>query len=52
MSDNDSNFIAADSAINRPGPYLARVISHLDPTYMGTLEVEILRPGGGGNGTG
>jgi Type VI secretion system/phage-baseplate injector OB domain len=30
----------------RPGPFLARVISHLDPTYMGILEVEILRPTG------
>lgn len=25
------------------GPFLAKVISHMDPTYMGTLEVEILR---------
>lgn len=25
------------------GPYLAKIISHLDPTYMGMLEVEILR---------
>jgi hypothetical protein len=30
----------------RPGPYLATVIGHLDPTYMGGLEVEILRPAG------
>jgi hypothetical protein len=52
MATNDSNFISADSPINRPGPYLARVISHLDPTYMGMLEVEILRPGGGSNETG
>lgn len=28
------------------GPFLARVVSHLDPTYMGMLEVEILRPVG------
>lgn len=26
-----------------PGPYLARIISHLDPKYMGTLQVELLR---------
>lgn len=52
MSNTDSNFISASSPESRPGPYLARVISHLDPTYMGTLEVEILRPGGGSNGTG
>ena len=25
------------------GPYLAKVISHLDPTYMGTLEVTLLK---------
>lgn len=30
----------------RPGPYLAKVVSYLDPTYMGMLEVEILRPVG------
>jgi hypothetical protein len=29
-----------------PGPFLAKVISHLDPNYMGGLEVEILRPVG------
>ena len=27
----------------KPGPFLAKVISHLDPNYMGGLEVEILR---------
>lgn len=26
-----------------PGPYLARIIGHLDPKYMGTLEVELIR---------
>lgn len=31
----------------KPGPFLATVVSHLDPNYMGGLEVEILRPGGG-----
>jgi hypothetical protein len=25
-----------------PGPFLAKVISHLDPTYMGMLEVQLL----------
>jgi len=29
-----------------PGPFLASVVSHQDPTYMGILEVEILRPSG------
>lgn len=27
----------------KAGPYLAKVVSHLDPSYMGTLEVELLR---------
>ena len=26
-----------------PGPFLAKVVSHLDPTYMGCLEVQIMR---------
>ncbi len=30
-----------------PGPFLAKVVSHLDPTYMGSLEVQILREVGG-----
>ena len=29
-----------------PGPYLAKIISHLDPSYMGTLEVQILHESG------
>ena len=31
------------SAEQKPGPFLAKVISHLDPTYMGTLQVQLLR---------
>lgn len=34
----------------KPGPFLARVVSHLDPNYMGGLEVQILRPVGGEQG--
>lgn len=33
----------------RPGPYIAIVRSHLDPTYMGGLEVELLTRTKGGN---
>ena len=29
-----------------PGPHLARVVGHLDPSYMGTLKVRILRDRG------
>ena len=35
---------AADDS--KPGPFLARIVSHLDPYYMGTLEVELLHPTG------
>jgi len=28
------------------GPFLAKIVSHLDPKYMGGLEVELLRPAG------
>ena len=38
--------ISTKIAQPRPGPFLAKVVNHLDPTYMGTLEVEILRPVG------
>jgi len=43
---------AADPAA-KPGPFLATVVSHLDPNYMGALEVEILGPVGsdGSEGT-
>ena len=29
--------------LTSPGPYLAKIVSHLDPTYMGTLQVELLQ---------
>jgi hypothetical protein len=35
---------------SQPGPFLAKVISHLDPNYMGGLQVEILRPVGNESG--
>lgn len=39
---------------NQPssGPFLAKVVSHLDPTYMGTLEVQLLRPVGNSDSEG
>jgi len=27
-----------------PGPFLAKIVNHLDPTYMGSLEVTVLKP--------
>ena len=35
-----------DTAKIDSGPLLAKVVSHLDPTYMGRLEVELLRNAG------
>lgn len=34
---------------NNPGPYEAIVVSHLDPQYMGALQVELLKRGEAGN---
>jgi hypothetical protein len=36
---------------NNPGPFLAKVISHLDPTYMGSLEVQLLHEVGNDPGS-
>lgn len=38
--------IASSQPAPTPGPYIARVVSHMDPTYMGGLEVELMRPVG------
>ena len=43
---NDQTKISAQGSEPRPGPFLARVISHMDSTYMGMLQVELLRPTG------
>jgi hypothetical protein len=34
--------VATGSGSQNPGPFLARIVSHLDPTYMGSLEVQLL----------
>lgn len=31
------------SPLGRPGPFLAEVVNHLDPTYMGMLEVSLYK---------
>ena len=51
MSTNDNEFeeYSTPHTAPRPGPFLARVVSNFDPTYMGILEVEILKPVGGTN---
>ena len=34
--------VATGSGGGSPGPFLAKVVSHLDPNYMGSLEVQLL----------
>jgi hypothetical protein len=53
MSDqNDINASDVSQPTPMPGPFLATVVSNIDPTYMGRLEVELLRPVGGSGGEG
>lgn len=42
----DINKISQDRIRPNSGPFLAKVVSYLDPDFMGSLEVEILRPVG------
>lgn len=43
MSDHRITRTSNNAGSNKdPGPFLARVVSHLDPNYMGGLEVQIL----------
>jgi hypothetical protein len=44
---SDTNQISSSPKLSSPGPYIARVVSHLDKTYMGQLQVELLRTGSG-----
>lgn len=53
MANNDTVDVARGSEPDpKPGPFLAKVISHLDSSYMGGLEVEILRPAGNDGSSG
>jgi hypothetical protein len=45
-NDNTTDRVQQTEPESKPGPFLAKVISHLDSAYMGSLEVEILRPVG------
>jgi len=38
--------LGANSVELDAGPFLAKIVSHLDPTYMGTLEVQVLHEAG------
>jgi hypothetical protein len=37
---------SSQESLPNPGPFLAKIVSHLDTEYMGTLEVELLHPVG------
>jgi len=52
QTDNNVDTIAATQTEFKSGPYLAKVVSHLDPTYMGMLEVRLLRVVGGSDDAG
>lgn len=41
-----TSYDAATTKGLEPGPHLARIVSHLDPTFMGTLKVTLLRDQG------
>jgi hypothetical protein len=43
---SDVFYSSKNGAESRPGPYLAKVVNHLDTTYMGSLEVQIMRETG------
>jgi hypothetical protein len=45
-ANNDDFSPSQPGGESKSGPFLAKVVSHLDPSYMGTLEVTILRPVG------
>jgi hypothetical protein len=51
MNDTKDTVPAAEGE-SKPGPFLARVVSHLDSSYMGGLEVEILRNVGNDSSSG
>ena len=50
MSENP-NILRANKYVNSSstGPFEAIVVNHLDPHYMGTLQVELLKQTGSGN---
>ena len=52
MSEYDSTRSTIAQPDPKPGPFLAKVVSLVDPTNMGILEVEILRPVGGSSSEG
>jgi len=52
MAEFNKDYSSVNQPDPKPGPFLAKVVSNIDPTYMGILEVEILRPVGGSSSEG
>ena len=46
MNNDNIDYASGSTEKSSSGPFLARVVGHLVPSYLGTLEVEILRPVG------
>lgn len=46
MAEETRESVVAGSEPAITGPVLAKIVSHLDPTYMGILEVQLLREAG------
>lgn len=46
MTEKNVDNISKKTEQPKSGPFLAKVVNHLDPSYMGMLEVEVLRPVG------
>jgi len=46
MTEEYKDYAAPNSGKAEVGPFFARVVGHFEPSYMGALEVEILRPSG------
>jgi len=49
--DYTANLPSNDAVINA-GPYLAKVVGHFEPNYMGVLEVQLIKPTGNDSSTG
>lgn len=46
MSDKTVDYVSSEIPDFRPGPYLAKVVSVIEASYMGILEVKLQRPVG------
>lgn len=52
MANENIDYASGESNSPEAGPFLAKVVSHLNPSYMGVLEVELLRAVGNSDSQG